>query len=333
MHVMDRQKISKSSITGYLLTAFLFLIPANAAWGQQQSTESPALFENISDSTSEDTTELRPLWGGPTSFNPSNNVVILRNSTSLHHFDLPCETCHDYQGQEANVGLNSDSTGSDVDVNQSCTLSGCHEYDSVLNHPIDITPTGFVPANLSLDTSERITCLTCHNQETSNTEYDSSEERLLQIPNGSDLCSSCHSVMPGTLKQRSHWQFSSNAHLGTINPNRSSANVEHAGLLDSESEKCLSCHEEISASIAGTMSNSQHSNLSVMSNHPIGMNYSSTISHQAARYNSLSGNSQHLRLFDGNMGCGTCHSPYSGMEKDIVQDNRGSRLCFECHNL
>jgi predicted CXXCH cytochrome family protein len=307
----------------------------NAALAQKPASESSELAPILSVNDSISPHVLKPLWGGPTSFDPISTgldpVVTPTTSTSLHHFDLTCESCHD---QEVSDGQTELGLKSEVDINVSCTLSGCHEYDPILNHPVDISPAGFVPEGFPLDSFNRITCLTCHDKETSTSE-NPSKDRPLQVPTGMGFCSSCHSQMSGTSKEQSHWQFSSKAHLGTINPDASAPTMDPvSGLLDPESQNCLSCHEGITATVSGGLGPSQHTGrLDIMSNHPIGMSYSGVTSGNALKYNNLTGNDEHIRLFDGKMGCGSCHSLYSDIKKNLVQDNTGSRLCFECHNM
>jgi len=227
-----------------------------------------------------------------------------------------------------------DRLSSNVDINLSCTLSGCHDYNPVLNHPVDISPTGFVPEAMRLDSFNRITCLTCHDLPSSNS-LSLSKDRPLHVPDGMDFCSSCHSQMSGTSKEQSHWQFSTKAHLESIGPHTSSPNTElPSGLLDPESQSCLSCHEGITATVSGGVGTPGHSGrLDMTANHPIGMSYSGVAGANALRYNRLSSVNLDIRLFDGKMGCGSCHSLYSGLQKNLVQDNTGSRLCFECHNM
>ncbi|NNK62673.1 MAG: hypothetical protein HKO98_05620 [Gemmatimonadetes bacterium] len=40
-----------------------------------------------------------------------------------------------------------------------------------------------------------------------------------------------------------------------------------------------------------------------------------------------------IRLFDGNLGCGSCHSVYAGEPGLLVMRNERSRLCTSCHDL
>jgi predicted CXXCH cytochrome family protein len=38
-----------------------------------------------------------------------------------------------------------------------------------------------------------------------------------------------------------------------------------------------------------------------------------------------------IRLFDRSIGCGSCHSVYSGSERLLVKPNTRSALCLSCH--
>jgi predicted CXXCH cytochrome family protein len=337
MQVRGSQTIGAASKT--LLPVFLLLILSfNGVFAQEPAAGSSEWVSPLSVSDSTSPPVLKPLWGGPTSFDPVSTglepVVNSTLSTSLHHFDLACGRCHEGGVSEDGAGFVTSGLSSEVDINVSCTLSGCHEYDRVLNHPVDISPTGLVPEDLPLDSFNRITCLTCHDPETSINETPP-KDRPLQVPDGMEFCASCHSTMSGTSKEQSHWQFSTKAHLESIGPNRFSQNTElPSGLLDPESQSCLSCHEGITATVSGNVGSSQHAGgLDMMANHPIGMSYSGVASANALRYNRLSSVNLDIRLFDGKMGCGSCHSLYSGLKKNLVQDNTGSSLCFECHNM
>jgi predicted CXXCH cytochrome family protein len=337
MQLRGSQNIGAASKT--LLPVFLLLILlCNGVLAQESAAGSSELTSPLSVSDSISPPVLKPLWGGPTSFDPVSSsldpVIRSVSSTSLHHFDLACGRCHGGGVSEDGSEFVMDSLSSDVDINVSCTLSGCHDYNPTLNHPVDISPTGFVPEDLPLDSFNRITCLTCHDLNPSNS-LTLSKDRPLQVPDGMDFCSSCHSQMSGTSKEQSHWQFSTKAHLESIGPNRSSQNTElPSGLLDPESQSCLSCHEGITATVSGGTGNSGHSGrMDMTANHPIGVSYSGVASANALRYNRLSSVNLDIRLFDGKMGCGSCHSLYSGLKKNLVQDNAGSRLCFECHNM
>jgi predicted CXXCH cytochrome family protein len=319
IRVLDRKTFPFKVEIGYLLVLLCFSKLLTAQDPSLELAQTP-------DVLSSQTAVIKPLWGGPTSFDPAEddfgNQVRLHQATSLHHFDLGCEQCHDGGVFDDSGDFLSPSLGHKVDINTSCSLSGCHPYEPVLNHPIDIRPTDYIPEEYRLGEHNLITCLTCHDQPLS-THADPS--RTLTIPDSMDFCSSCHLQMSGTQKETAHWQFSTKAHLGPILVRKSSQLTAHSSaLFDAESTACLSCHEDV------TPGNTENKS---MSNHPIGMDYSAAASMDVLRYNRLSQNDRHIRLFDGKVGCGSCHSLYSSVEKNLVQDNTGSRLCFECHNM
>lgn len=110
--------------------------------------------------------------------------------------------------------------------------------------------------------------------------------------------------------------------------------------LDSESTRCLKCHE-------GGLKGNRVCHKGGC-DHPIGMDYEA-----AARLNRtlppVSTLNPALRLVEGRIGCLTCHIPYdktnhielynkrvetyrsTGVDVMLSLDNNGSRLCLSCH--
>jgi predicted CXXCH cytochrome family protein len=186
----------------------------------------------------------------------------------------------------------------------------------------------------------RITCLTCHNQPKSSgltDDIDGSPERRLRIPNEVNLCCSCHRKMPGNLKKQSHWQFSSRAHLGRINLQSSlrSNSAQAIGGIDTESRMCISCHQDITVTIPGEneTTSQKRKRWRSMKDHPIGMEYSRVAMRKVSKYRYPLIHNDRIRLFDDKMGCGSCHSLYSGENGHLIQSNIRSALCFECHDM
>lgn len=243
----------------------------------------------------------------------------------LHHFELACDTCHSVGASESG----SDEAGEfKSDISQLCSQSSCHDLDSVLSHPVGIRPTGVIGPNMPLDQDSRVTCLTCHI-----TSLSASEDKMLHVPNEEGFCAKCHLKMGGNTRVRSHWQFSTSAHLGPINPNkRHLSNFSTIGDtdIDKESHACLSCHDTISAAVQ-TASWSQSGRRESMPDHPIGMSYQDISMRNASRYFPLMSTPQ-IRLFDGRLGCGSCHSLFSKQPKKLVIGNDNDRLCVKCHN-
>lgn len=68
------------------------------------------------------------------------------------------------------------------------------------------------------------------------------------------------------------------------------------------------------------------------SEHPIGVRYDSLGNpRQVPQFQPVGALPAQLRLFGGKLGCGTCHSVYSGVEgMRAVSDLRGG-LCLSCH--
>lgn len=264
----------------------------------------------------------------------------LPKNIPLHHFQLSCNTCHTSNPTGRISGNKNNTNVGDIkgDINKLCTSSGCHDFEPSLNHPVGIKPNGTVPRYMPLDDHSRITCLTCHNESKfsgiSNYLNDG-RERFLHRPEGIQFCGSCHMEMDGTLQEQSHWQFSTRAHLGLINSRSSiseSYNQTISG-LDIESRTCLSCHDEVSVMIPADGETPQQRELRwrSMSDHPIGISYDNVALRRPGHYRYPLLDRQ-IRLSNGRVGCGSCHSLYSQMRKNLVIRNQRSALCLKCHN-
>ncbi|MHC4388821.1 MAG: hypothetical protein ACYSX1_09455 [Planctomycetota bacterium] len=262
--------------------------------------------------------------------------------TPLHHFELPCENCHESASNTASTQSQGRTIPGRVngDINHLCSTGGCHNLDHVLDHPVGIKPKGAVPAGMPLDSRSRVTCLTCHDSAgfpDGSSHLDSVHGRILKRPGGIEFCGTCHMQMNGMLLEQSHWQFSTRAHLGSINP-QSAFSVgdldQSMGGLDAESRMCLSCHDEITVTIppeheAPKQKGRRWKN---MSDHPIGMDYQYVALRKTRSYNFPLVDGWKIRLFDGRMGCGSCHSLYAQTPNYLVARYRGGHLCRRCHN-
>ena len=111
--------------------------------------------------------------------------------------------------------------------------------------------------------------------------------------------------------------------------------------LDAESEECIKCHKTTVG--GGTTSLVCHEG---GCDHPIGVDYVALASKDPT-LRDPSKLDPGIRLFDGKIGCGTCHVPYDRtnhleLSKKRSQmpaipdpmlsvDNTGSGLCMACH--
>jgi hypothetical protein len=143
--------------------------------------------------------------------------------------------------------------------------------------------------------------------------------------------------MGDTLLQQAHWQFSTRAHLGSINPQLPFSVGDpdpFFGGLDAESRTCLSCHEGVYITIP-----TDHETLEQkarrwqnMSDHPIGMDYQQVAMRKTRNYNFPLADGRKIRLFDGQVGCGSCHSLYAKTRNHLVMPQEKGVLCRNCHN-
>lgn len=206
----------------------------------------------------------------------------------------------------------------------------------MLSHPVGVRPRAEIAADIPLDNNSRITCLTCHDDSQSSDDLgypDSSEDRLLRRPAGVQFCSTCHTQMGGTVLEQSHWWFSTRAHLGSKNL-QSTPPEELRGDIDAESRICLSCHEDISVVIPPYDETVRQKKLrwKNMSDHPIGMDYGHIALRKPGSYKFPLFDDEGIRLFNGRVGCGSCHSLYSQMRKNLVARYERGILCKKCHN-
>ena len=264
-----------------------------------------------------------------------------QDNIPLHHFQMSCDSCHE-SGFAADIVRSREKGNSFIqlkdNINQLCATSGCHDFDPALNHPVGVFSNNN-QADMPLDSHSRITCLTCHNKpQTSpdNSYIDSGQERLLQIPQSRQFCSTCHVQMDNNLIEQSHWQFSTRAHLGGSMKQQSptyNSNIQTVGGIDAESRTCLGCHDNISVSIPADNETPQQKRIrwKSMKDHPIGMSYDIKATQQLNRYQ-YPLLDERVRLFDGRVGCGSCHSLYAQSKNNLIAANEGTILCRKCHN-
>jgi hypothetical protein len=110
--------------------------------------------------------------------------------------------------------------------------------------------------------------------------------------------------------------------------------------LDSFSLQCLSCHDDstgdglMNVNVSGELLHGGGS-----SGHPIGIDYAQATSGRKSRsYNPESRISNDIKFPDGKLSCISCHQLSDSTNEtqqhgQLVMSNRGSALCFECHNL
>jgi predicted CXXCH cytochrome family protein len=238
-----------------------------------------------------------------------------------------CTTCHVAQNPSGAVAREMTAP-----VTQLC--STCHEkiLSEGYMHPVDVRPQRVViPADMPLSPYGEIMCATCHDVHSDYfTPYSTPSHFLRRQESGKAFCRICHGD-PNALGQ-GHKGSLGEAHFrsGYI---ASSARQE----LDPMSRNCVSCHDGTFASSisiqAGAWQHEKGFMLHDQGSHPVGIDY------ESARFNRgrksdlkpIALVDTRIRFFDGKVGCGSCHNPYSTLQKKLVMTDENSKLCFSCH--
>ncbi|MGE3108982.1 MAG: cytochrome c3 family protein [Phycisphaerales bacterium] len=169
-----------------------------------------------------------------------------------------------------------------------------------------------------------MTCLTCHSATTHGTGARAGP--MLRAGGVAGLCAACHDAGESN-SAGMHARGLGRAHLASPNGVRMPLRAEP----DDGTQSCVVCHD---GTIAGDGSAGiGRDPLSRDSGeHPVGIPYrSSRTDDSAVRLVPLDRLNARVRLFDRQVGCGSCHSVYSGERALLVRSNLNSQLCASCH--
>lgn len=149
---------------------------------------------------------------------------------------------------------------------------------------------------------------------------------MLRTPtSGSSLCNSCHT--PDPERSSAHARAIGRAHFDA---SFGSAKGVDQG-LDAESVSCMACHDGAGASDAVARGPSDR-HRSFSGEHPIGVRMVAGRGDlEEGEIRSPSGLDPRVRLFEGRIGCGSCHSVYASRADRLVMSNQRSSLCLACH--
>lgn len=200
-------------------------------------------------------------------------------------------------------------------------------------HPINVKPKeAVVPADMPLSPEGTVTCETCHDIHVSYlTPYGTESYYLRRYERGRNFCAACHKE---PFRESGHKEILGKAHFRS-----KYVAVVNAGEIDAMSRNCLSCHDGALASQAtvhvGEWVHQESMIDNDMGTHPIGVDYEKarTANPYRSDLTPIGLVDPRIKFFDGKVGCGSCHDPYSNVEQDLVMSNRGSRLCLACHAL
>jgi len=233
-------------------------------------------------------------------------------SAQKHAFTNQCDGCHLTDPAEGVMVFNAD-----IDI----LCRNCHDLPKINSHPSDIASEMAVPPGFWLDDSGRLNCATCHDPHPGLGE--DAPFMLRGTARDIEFCRLCHPVSASDEGMPLAAVFVAHGRSYTLPVSGSE--------LDKISADCLSCHEG---------SGGPHVDYCLLlenmerncTGHIIGADYAE----RAARnrgLRSLEGLSGNISLYEGKVGCASCHSIYSTEERKLVMNNSGSALCKECHIL
>ncbi len=227
---------------------------------------------------------------------------------------------HEFMAGDCNL-CHIDEKNEPMKIKSSVTpaCEKCHlNAKEIQSHPVDMHPALSIPRDMLL-IDGIFTCVTCH--------YVHPKKKRSFVKNkfflrrgirGPLFCNICHEI-----NEKGHIVLE-NVHPGTYTVTDRTTRIDRISL------ECIECHDKHfkgAQDFPGTGSWEHLSNKS----HPIGVSYDEASMKRSRDYRSKNMISKELMLFDGKVGCGTCHNIYSDLKNMLVMDNTGSRLCFECH--
>ena len=239
--------------------------------------------------------------------------------SSYHDFEGKCLDCH------LAVPEPGGGAGTLVqDVSVMC--NNCHSTIKELSHPVDKTPSMRMPDAFPVDWKGQITCVTCHPAHQQG--YGTAHLRVSAT--GAGFCVLCHSSMETTM----HNLSTGSAHM-TGNAEVKFAVTGEGVVLDEISLRCLSCHDAVFGPDAVVESplamEALHKNNLIGVSHPIGVSYIEAKRKYHGAYRDVDKLPKEITLFEGMVGCASCHSPFSDRHFDLVMSNEKSALCLACH--
>jgi predicted CXXCH cytochrome family protein len=239
-----------------------------------------------------------------------------------------CPTCHVTDGS-------GNALGRQLTAPITLLCESCHGkiFEEGYLHPIDVRPRNTrIPADFPLSPSGELTCSTCHDIHSSYfTPYGAPSRYLRRLEAGKKFCEACHS---GATAKPGHAGTMGEAHFQSKYIQKSSSQT-----IDHQSKNCISCHDGAYASSvsigAGTWSHRKELMPHDAGSHPIGVDYENARVAKGRKtpLRPIAMIDRRIRFFDGKIGCGSCHDPYSTIEKRLVMSDVRSSLCLSCHLL
>ncbi len=202
------------------------------------------------------------------------------------------------------------------------SCAACHsKIEQMKSHPVDVYPSMKVPDDMPL-TDGKLTCSTCHYIHPRNDGSFFTEDKLLRRQvKGIFFCNVCHTI------DRNKHIVMENIHPGSYTVTDQSTRIDQGSL------ECIECHDSYLNDMQSSLGAGQWKHFTKAFNHPIGADYSNVVMRRPRKFKSANMLNSSIRLYNGKIGCGTCHNIYSHQRGMLVMQNVRSRLCLECHNM
>ena len=196
----------------------------------------------------------------------------------------------------------------------------CHVMSQSDAHPVDVRPRRVIHASLPLKDGQ-LTCTTCHeSSQAAHRRAKSTGGKMLRpLLSDGHSCSTCHGDQGEDQRMR-HAVAIGKAHHPVQEGRRGRASKSQIG-LDTESRTCMGCHDGSLGKGLGV-------------SHPVGVPYDDVAwaaSGSRSRLTDRNRLDRNIRLFGGNIGCGSCHNAYSSTAKMLSKPNTRGQLCTSCH--
>jgi predicted CXXCH cytochrome family protein len=254
-------------------------------------------------------------------------VIVVFSVENQPHAFRECSSCHVSENPAGAIARRMTAP-----ITMLC--GRCHEdvFSEGYMHPVDVRPTLVtVPADMPLSLSGEITCGTCHDIHSDYfTPYGAPTHFLRRQEQEKAFCMICHKNLEAL--SRGH-----EASLGEAHFRSQYIVLDAAQDIDPMSKNCISCHDGTYASSATIKAGAWTHQRSFISNdrgsHPIGMNYEAARTSRGRKTDlkPMSAVDRRIRFFNGKVGCGSCHDPYSAIRKRLVMSDENSKLCYSCH--
>lgn len=236
----------------------------------------------------------------------------------IHDFQGRCSLCH--VNAQGSSGAPSDLSFTD-EIDKLCAK--CHDIANQRSHPIKVKPQKNIPLSAHLDKNGLMSCSTCHDvhkEDKTSNKFELSGLLWGHIK-GRAFCDLCHNKE----SIGSSWRHQT-AIVYAHSQGKLIQNAKGA-FLDKFSSECLSCHDGSISKFPRVEVKQGVWQHGIGISHPVGVEYP-----RGEDFKFADSLPKEVRLFDGKIGCLSCHEIYNSKVKNMLaMSNAKSRLCLACH--